>query len=99
VHNCPGPQLPATPPDAPLELDWNPWAFTIRCPSPYATCQLFDPDNRRLSGTFERTILNHEDAADPHSRLTTSLAGNSRSDTGGSLPVKVTATWDLTLEN
>jgi hypothetical protein len=98
-HNCPGPQLPASPSEPPLELDWNPWAFTIRCPSPYAICQLFDPDNRTLSGTFERTILNHEDAADPHSRLTTSLAGISRSDTGGSLPVKVTATWDLTLED
>ena len=98
-HNCPGPQIPVPPPDAPLELDWNPWTFTIRCPSPYSTCQLFDPDNRTLSGSFERTILNHEDAADPHSRLTTSLAGNSRSDTGGSLPVKVTAEWDLALTN
>lgn len=85
------------PAEPPTELTWGSWAFTIRCPSSHAICQIFDPDNQRLSGTMERVIKDHSDAADPQSRLTVSLAGISRADDGASLPVTVKTTWDLTL--
>jgi len=99
VHDCPIPPFADSLQDPPIELEWNPWNFTIRCPSDHAICQIFDPENPRLSGTMERVIVNHEDAADPQSRLTTSLAGISRADTGASLPVTVTTTWDLELKD
>ena len=79
-------------------LDWPIWKHTIRCPSDFGICQMFDPDNMQLSGTAERTLMNHEDAADPHSWLEVSPVGISRADDGSSLPVKVKTTWDLTLK-
>ncbi|MGB5132156.1 MAG: hypothetical protein WBO00_06050 [Steroidobacteraceae bacterium] len=79
-------------------LDWPVWKHTIRCPSDFGICQKFDPDSNHLSGTATRTLMNHEDAADPHSWLEVSPVGISRADDGSSLPVKVKTTWDLTLK-
>jgi hypothetical protein len=93
--------IPLPPPvsDPPADFEWNAWQFTIRCPSDHAICQLYDPDNRRVMGTMTRTIVNQMDAADPQSWLTTAPVGISRSDDGTSIPVTVTTTWDLTLED
>ena len=96
VNDC-GLPVFADPEEPPIELEWQSWTFTIRCPSEHAICQIFDPDNRRLSGTMERVIQDHSDAHEPQSRLTVSLAGISRADDGASLPVTVTTSWDLTL--
>lgn len=85
--------------EPPVQHEWKPWVFMIRCPSDHAICQLFDPDSRTLSGTMERTITDHMDAAEPQSWLSTGPVGISRSDDGTSIPVKVTTTWDLTLED
>lgn len=98
VNDC-GINLPPSAQDPPEELDLVPWAFTIRCPSEHGICQIFDPDNPRLSGTIDRTIMDHKEAADPQSWLAVSPVGISRADDGTSLPVKVTTTWDLTLED
>jgi cytochrome c553 len=80
-----------------VALDWPVWRHTIRCPSDFGICQMFDPDSKHLSGTATRTLMNHEDAADPYSWLETSPVGISRSDDGTQLPVKVKTIWDLTL--
>jgi len=89
------------------ELTWDPRHFTIRCPSNFTQdaaggnlidCDIFDPPRQpRLKGTMTRTIMNHEDAADPQSWLSVSPVGNSRADDGSSIPVVVTTTWDFVL--
>ncbi len=80
-------------------LDWPEWKHTIRCPTDFGICQAFDPDSKHLAGTVTRTLISHEDAADPYSWLEVSEVGISRIDDGSQLPVKVKTTWDLTLEN
>lgn len=92
-----GAMLPPGGLEPPVQFKWDPWTFTIRCPAPDTVCQLFDPNNARLSGTITRRIVDHMDAADPQSWLTTSPAGISRSDDGATIPVTVTTTWDLEL--
>jgi hypothetical protein len=103
--NC-GPLPPMNSSDT-TELVWDPRHFTIRCPANFTQnpaggnaidCDIFDPPRQpRLKGTMTRTIINHEDAADPQSWLSVSPVGNSRADDGTSLPVVVTTTWDFVL--
>ncbi len=97
-NDC-GIQLPAGVLEPPVDFTWDKWSFTISCPSSYGICQLYDPDNKRLSGSMTRTLVDHMDAADPQSWLTTAPVGISRSDDGTTIPVNVTTTWDLALEN
>lgn len=90
-------------------LDWDPRHFVIRCPGnpgPNAIsgdvidCKPYDPrTNPRLTGRMTRTIINHNDAKDPQSWLNVSPIGNSRSDDGASLPVKVVTFWDFAIVN
>ena len=98
VNDC-GFAFPSDPQDPPIELEWPTWAFTIRCPSNYGICQLFDPQHPQLSGSIARTVRDQDDGAEPYSWLQNSPASNSRSDDGSGLPFKVTVTWDLTLSN
>jgi hypothetical protein len=82
-------------------------AGSIRCPGNFTQnpaggnsidCDIFDPPRQpRLKGSMTRTILNHEDAADPQSWLSVSPVGISRSDNGASQPVIVVTTWDFEL--
>jgi hypothetical protein len=93
--------------DEPLDYSYEPYHFAVRCPPRVSRdagntfdCEIFDakdPD-LKLVGTTSRTINNHEDAADPQTWLSTSLAGFSRADTGKMLPVIVTTTWNLNID-
>ncbi len=103
--NC-GPLPPMNSSDS-TDLEWQPRHFTIRCPSNFTQnpaggnsidCDLFDPPRQpRLKGTMTRTIINHEDAADPQSWLSVSPVGISRADDGTSIPVVITTAWDFVL--
>ena len=105
VTDC-GPMPPMNSRDQ-TELVWDPRHFTIRCPGNFTQnpaggnsidCDIFDPPRQpRLKGSMTRTILNHEDAADPQSWLSVSPVGISRSDSGASQPVIVVTTWDFEL--
>jgi len=91
--------------NAPIELDWDPWTFTIRCPADFTPdlvrgesidCDLYDPERFPfLKGTMTRVIINESDADKRQSWLRVSPVGNSRSDTGASLPIKIVTTWDF----
>lgn len=94
--------------NAPIELDWDPWTFTIRCPADFTPdkprgesidCDLFDPERFPfLKGTMTRVIINESDADNRQSWLRVSPTGVSRSDTGQSLPLTIVTEWDLKIE-
>lgn len=97
TNDC-GIALPTFPRDPPTELDWDPWSYTIRCPSDDGICQFFDPENPTISGSTEETVVGASDATERRSWLNVSPVGTSRSDDGSPIPVKVKSTWDLTLK-
>jgi hypothetical protein len=107
VSNC-GPKPPIDSQDAPIELEWRPWKFTIQCPPAILPdvargeaidCDAFDPKtNPILKGTLTRVIVNHTDAADRRSWFIRSPVAIGRSDTGEALPVTVVTTWNFKIE-
>jgi hypothetical protein len=103
--SCPVPNLRSGP-DVDDEIEWQDWAFTIRCPASFTsdadnniTCDPMQPQrDGTLSGSMLRTIVGQTDADERQSWLNISPVGNSRSDTGGPLPIKVRTVWDVRLD-
>jgi hypothetical protein len=95
-NDC-GIPFPPSEQEPPIELEWNKWTFTIRCPSPNATCQRFDPRNPVLEGSIEETIVGADDAVERRSWLNVSPVGTSRADDGSPIPVKVKTNWEFEL--
>jgi hypothetical protein len=93
--------------NVPIELDWDPWTFMIRCPPDFTpdkprgesiNCDLFDPERFPfLKGTMTRVII-ESDADKRQSWLRVSPTGVSRSDTGEPLPVTIVTEWDFKIE-
>lgn len=89
--------LPPPVSEPPIELTWDPWVYTIRCPSPGVTCTRFDPRNPVLKGSFVQTIVGLTDTQERKSWLNVSPVGTSRGDDGSPLPIEVKTEWDFTV--
>lgn len=98
--------LPPMSSDNSVDVTWQPWNFTIRCPATFPQdgkntifCNPLEPRESSIaSGEMTRTIINVSRSAEPQSWLRRSPTGISRGDTGDPLPITVKTTWFLNLK-